>query len=67
LLRRSSTLDTCKAIWDFIYDYVQYKLDKRGLEQLRRPARSWRRSTAQVKHSRLSTIWARSLRRASPA
>ena len=41
LLRRSSTLDTCKAIWEFMYSYIQYKLDKRGLEQLRRPARSW--------------------------
>jgi hypothetical protein len=41
LLKRSSTLDTCKAIWEFVYHHVQYKLDKRGLEQLRRPARSW--------------------------
>jgi hypothetical protein len=41
LLRRPSTHQTCKAIWEFIYGYVQYKLDKRGLEQLRRPARSW--------------------------
>jgi hypothetical protein len=41
LLRRPSTHETCKAIWEFIYGYVQYKLDKRGLEQLRRPARSW--------------------------
>ena len=41
LLRRSSTIDTCKAIWEFMYSYIQYKLDKRGLEQLRRPARSW--------------------------
>ncbi len=38
LLRRSSTLDTCKAIWEFMYAYIQYKLDKRGLEQLHRPA-----------------------------
>ena len=41
LLRRPSTHETCKAIWEFIYGYVQYKLDKRGLEQLRRPSRSW--------------------------
>lgn len=41
LLQRSSTLETCKAIWEFVYSYIQYKLDKRGLEQLRRPARSW--------------------------
>jgi hypothetical protein len=41
LLQRSSTIDTCNAIWDFIYKFIQYRLDKRGLEQLRRPARSW--------------------------
>jgi hypothetical protein len=41
LLRRSSNLETCKAIWEFMYAYIQYKLDKRGLEQLRRPARAW--------------------------
>lgn len=41
LLQRSSTIDTCNAIWEFIYKFIQYRLDKRGLEQLRRPARSW--------------------------
>ncbi len=25
----------------FLYDHIQYKLDKKGLEQLRRPNRSW--------------------------
>ncbi|MBS1629372.1 MAG: hypothetical protein JST27_04875 [Bacteroidetes bacterium] len=32
---------TIRAIWDFLYYNIQYKLDKQGLEQLRRPARSW--------------------------
>ncbi len=41
LLTRPSTLETCQAIWEFLHNYIQYKLDKRGLEQLRRPARSW--------------------------
>jgi hypothetical protein len=41
LLMRPSTLETCRAIWEFMYSFIQYKLDKRGLEQLRRPARSW--------------------------
>jgi hypothetical protein len=48
LLMRPSTLDTCKAIWEFMYTYIQYKLDKRGLEQLRRPARSWAERTTGV-------------------
>ncbi len=41
LLQKSSTVETCQAIWEFIYSYIQYKLDKPGLEQLRRPARTW--------------------------
>ena len=41
LLRRPSTHETCQAIWEFIHNFIQYKLDQRGLEQLRRPARSW--------------------------
>ncbi|MCX8483149.1 MAG: hypothetical protein ORN50_06170 [Crocinitomicaceae bacterium] len=40
-LKRNSIEATCKSIYDFVYNHVQYKLDKRGLEQLRRPARSW--------------------------
>ncbi|OYU95615.1 MAG: hypothetical protein CFE21_10775 [Bacteroidetes bacterium B1(2017)] len=41
LLKRASTVETCKAIWEFVYSFVQYKLDQKGLEQLRRPARTW--------------------------
>jgi hypothetical protein len=32
---------TIQSIWDFLYHNIQYKLDQQGLEQLRRPARSW--------------------------
>lgn len=41
LLKENSTLETSKNIWNFLYNHIQYRLDKRGLEQLRRPARSW--------------------------
>lgn len=41
-LLKGKTLDqTCKNVWDFIYNYIQYKLDDDGVEQLRRPSRSW--------------------------
>ncbi len=40
-LKGSSIEQTCKNIWNFLYHHIQYKLDKHGLEQLRRPARSW--------------------------
>jgi hypothetical protein len=33
--------ETCQNIWNFLFNHIQYKLDKRGLEQLRRPSRSW--------------------------
>jgi len=33
--------DTCENIWNFLYNHIQYKLDQKGLEQLRRPSRSW--------------------------
>ncbi len=32
---------TCISIWEFLYNHIQYKLDQKGLEQLRTPARSW--------------------------
>ena len=32
---------TCGNIWNFLYNHIQYRLDKEGVEQLRRPARSW--------------------------
>jgi hypothetical protein len=40
-LRAQSLKDTCQNIWEFLYNHIQYKLDEKGLEQLRRPARSW--------------------------
>jgi hypothetical protein len=48
LLRKKSLEDTCRAVWDFVYRHIQYKLDKRGLEQLRRPARSWQERASGV-------------------
>lgn len=33
--------ETCENIWNFLYNHIQYKLDQKGLEQLRRPSRSW--------------------------
>ncbi|MBU6158728.1 MAG: hypothetical protein KGP35_06815 [Bacteroidetes bacterium] len=41
LLKKNTLKETCRSIWEFIYQYIQYKLDKKGLEQLRRPARTW--------------------------
>lgn len=40
-LKGSTLRQTCENIWNFLYHHIQYKLDKKGLEQLRRPNRSW--------------------------
>ncbi len=41
LLKGDSIAQSCDNIWNFLYHHIQYQLDKDGLEQLRRPARSW--------------------------
>lgn len=40
-LKGSSLRQTCKNIFDFLYNHIQYEQDKPGIEQLRSPARSW--------------------------
>ena len=47
-LKGSSIRETCENIWNFLYNHIQYKLDKRGLEQLRRPCRSWNERTTGI-------------------
>ncbi len=41
VLKGSSLQETCSNIWHFVYDHIQYKKDKKGIEQVRRPARAW--------------------------
>ena len=41
VLRGNSLRQTCSRLWNFLYHHIQYRQDERGLEQLRRPARSW--------------------------
>lgn len=40
-LKRDTELQTCKAVWDFVFNHIQYKRDKVGIEQLTTPARIW--------------------------
>lgn len=40
-LRGKDVQETCQNIWDFVYDHIQYTRDKTGVEQVRRPARTW--------------------------
>ena len=40
-LKKDSVHDTCRNIWNFVYNHIQYKMDARGIEQVRRPSRTW--------------------------
>ena len=41
LLKGKSLYETCHNIWDFVYNHIQYHHDEEGVEQVRRPARTW--------------------------
>lgn len=41
-LKKGNNLATSRSIFDFFYKHYAYKLDKYGVEQVRRPARSWK-------------------------
>lgn len=40
-LRGKTLEETCSNIWHFVYDHIQYKRDKDGVEQVRSPRRTW--------------------------
>jgi len=41
-LKKGRTLEeTCRNYWQFVYRHIPYKRDKDGVEQVRRPARTW--------------------------
>lgn len=40
-LAAQSLNETCKNIWSFLYNHIQYKEDLRNVEQLRSPNRAW--------------------------
>ena len=40
-LKANSTYESCKNIWHFVYEHINYKKDLAGYEQIRSPARAW--------------------------
>lgn len=40
-LKAATVEQTCRNVWSFLYNHVQYKEDLRNLEQLRSPWRLW--------------------------
>lgn len=41
LLKSKSVYDTCRNIWNFLYQHVRYFKDEEGREQIRSPRRLW--------------------------
>ncbi|RDC65058.1 hypothetical protein [Adhaeribacter pallidiroseus] len=41
-LAKTKLEDTLENVWNFVYQHIQYKLDETGVEQLRRPLRTWK-------------------------
>lgn len=39
ILEGNNQNESCSNLWHFVHTYIQYELDKEGVEQLRRPAR----------------------------
>ncbi|GAA5036587.1 hypothetical protein GCM10011506_30140 [Marivirga lumbricoides] len=40
-LKGQTVRETCRNIWQFVYNHIQYARDKAGIEQVRRPSRTW--------------------------
>ncbi|WP_271784905.1 hypothetical protein [Aquimarina algiphila] len=38
----------CRNIWNFVYGHIQYTMDATGIEQVRRPSRTWADRTTGV-------------------
>jgi hypothetical protein len=41
VLQGKTLEETCSNVWHFVYEHIPYKRDETGIEQIRRPARSW--------------------------
>jgi hypothetical protein len=41
VLKGRTVYETCRNIWQFVYDHIAYKKDEHGKEQVRSPARTW--------------------------
>ena len=40
-LKGKNNYETCRNIWRFVYEHIQYERDAHGTEQIRTPARTW--------------------------
>lgn len=40
-LKGHNVVEVCRNIWNFVYGHIQYTMDATGIEQVRRPSRTW--------------------------
>ena len=41
ILKGKDLEETCRKIWNFVYQHIRYRKDEAGIEQVRRPSRTW--------------------------
>lgn len=41
VIKADTLEETCRRLWQFVYDHIAYKKDEDGKEQVRSPARTW--------------------------
>jgi hypothetical protein len=42
VIKADTVYQTCKNLWEFVFNHIAYKKDEDGKEQVRSPARTWR-------------------------
>ncbi len=42
VIKADTLYQTCKNLWDFVFNHIAYRKDEDGKEQIRSPARVWR-------------------------
>ncbi|TSE03242.1 hypothetical protein [Aquimarina algiphila] len=47
-LNAKNRYEVCRNIWNFVYGHIQYTMDTTGIEQVRRPSRTWADRTTGV-------------------
>lgn len=55
-LKGASQEQTLRNIWNHVYNHFQYEKDATGIEQIRRPARSWRDRKAGIDCDCMSVV-----------
>lgn len=41
VIKAPTLYETCKNLWEFVFNHIKYRKDEDGKEQVRSPARSW--------------------------